>query len=419
MRKRQGWFPVAVFLGVATVLFLVVWQTNVRAGPGPEGQGGPPVQGSNDVLEAWLQYDAGWYISIVEDGYFFTPGQQSSVAFFPAYPIVVEGVAAGVDNARHAAILTTFLCGLAVAWLFWRWCADRMAPAAARTAVLLLLVYPYAWYLYGSGYGDALFLVAALGAFLLLERDRPVLAGLAGAVATATRPNGLAVLVALVALVLDRRGVLTRHGGPVEGREPVLPRLRRREIGAGPAIWESIGQERQRWRSDRSRLRLADGGVLLAAGGIAAYSTYLWVRFSDPVAFLTVQAAPGWNQGAGPMTWFKRNFFALLVNEDLDYGARLAAQAVLTVAVLILVPFVVRRFGWAYGLYVAVAIGIPAVGSSTFQGLGRYCLAAFPCFALAGEWLADRPRVRAPVLVGSATALVVLTALFARGYYLS
>lgn len=412
-REAGPWFAVGAFAGIAAVLFLVVWQTNVRLGPGPEaGDGASPFAAVDDTIEAWLQYDAGWYVDIADHGYFYSPGQQSSVAFFPAFPLAVRAVSNVVGDTPLAAILTTLTCGLAAAALFGRWCADRLSAAGTRTAVLALVAYPYAWFIYGSGYGDALFLAAAIGAFVLLERDHAVLAGVAGFVATATRPNGVAVLVGLVAVALERRGVLTRAGGP-RGSNPAPG-----AAGAG-RVRGALRTERDRWRLDRSRLVRGDSGVLLAAGGLASYCAYLWVRFGDPVAFVTVQSAPGWNQGEGPATWFKRSFFALVLRGDADYGARLVAQALLTVGVVVLVPFVVTRFGWGYGLYVLVAIGIPALGSSTFQGLGRYCLAAFPCFALAGDWLAGRPRARAPVLVGSVLALVALTSLYARGYYLS
>ena len=49
----------------------------------------------------------------------------------------------------------------------------------------------------------------------------------------------------------------------------------------------------------------------------------------------------------------------------------------------------------------------------------RYLLAAFPCFAVAGELVADRPAVRHAATVASGLGLVALTAAFSRGYYLS
>ena len=139
-----------------------------------------------------------------------------------------------------AAMLTTFLCGLGFALLV---LVVVSRPArrrrARRTALVLLLVYPYAWFLYGSGYGDAFFLVVTVGAFVLLERDRPVLAGAAGFIATAARPTGTAVLIGLIAVALERRGVITRDLEPDTTATGWWPR------------------ERARWHTHFDRLRAA------------------------------------------------------------------------------------------------------------------------------------------------------------------
>ena len=64
-------------------------------------------------------------------------------------------------------------------------------------------------------------------------------------------------------------------------------------------------------------------------------------------------------------------------------------------------------------------LAIPAIGSKDFQGCGRYLIAAFPIFALCGEALASRPRARRIMLPLSGGLLVVMTAGFAHGLYLS
>jgi hypothetical protein len=96
-----------------------------------------------------------------------------------------------------------------------------------------------------------------------------------------------------------------------------------------------------------------------------------------------------------------------------------AAQGVLAIGMLALVPRIARRLGWAYALLTAGVILLPVIGTKDFMGTGRYLLAAFPVFAVAGEWLADRPRLRVVVVGASAIVLVFLTSLFARGHYLA
>jgi hypothetical protein len=390
------WFPVLLFLGIALVLFVTVQVSHDHFGAEHK-----PSPGDLSTLDhwysGWLEFDSSWYIYIAEHGYdaaqeqAFDAGRQSAIAYFPAYPLTVRGVAAVFTGHDYpaAAMLTTFVCGLAFALLFWFWCGERLPAKSRRTAIVLLLVYPYAWFLFGSGYGDALFLAVTVGAFLLLDHDHPVLAGLAGFVATAARPTGTAVLIGLVAVALERRRVVVHD-----------------ENG---------------WSFHRDRLRPRDAGVLLAVGGLACYVFFCYTQFDDAFAFATVQKASGWDQPAGLHTWFKIGFFGHLVHGSPAFSIRLVAQAVLTLAFLLGSLLVLRRFGWGYATYALAIVLLPALGTGDFQGMGRYLLGCFPVFAAAGDWLAvpQRRTLQRSTVVVSAIALIALASLFGRSYYLT
>lgn len=398
--KTTWLFPILVFFAVAAVLAIVVQVSHEHMKlDGPELPGDPS---NHDYFGGWMQFDTGWYLSIAEHGYdkhqvdAFDAGEQSAVAYFPAYPLSVRQVARLTDDDYVlAAHLTTIACGLAVFLLFWAWCGRRLSRDARRVALLLLAFFPYSWYLYGSGYGDVLFIALTIGAFLLLERDRPVLAGIAGAGASASRLIGVGTIIGLIALVIERRHALVR----TEADGPRRP-------------WSG-------WRLDRSRLRLRDSGVLLSFAGVGSYCVYLWSRVGDPIAFNTVQSAYGWNQGTGPKTWIKYSFFAQVLRGELSYGVRLVLQALLCLLFVVAIPFVWKRIGAAYAIYTGVILGIPLVGSSTMQGFGRYMLSAFPVFALGAALLDERAKPRRAVLVCSGALLFVLASFFGRGFYLS
>jgi len=374
-RRPEPWRSVAVFVTVAAVLFVVAGLSVAHFG----------YTGTDLVDErfpnrpwfnAWVHWDGRWYGDIAERGYWdYQPDVQGPVAFFPAYPLLMRIVGAVLGGPLLAGIFITVGAGAAAAPLFLTWLRQRFSPAAAWTALGLFLLYPFAYYLYGAVYADAVFIAAAIGSFLLVERDKPVLAGLVGALATAARPLGFVLVVALVVLVVERRGGLRS-----------VP-----------------------WR---------DAGVLLAAAGIGAFALYCWSRFGSPLAF--VEAQKGWDQDPGPATWFKLQFF-----EDVrDFRSPLAwvvfvSHPVLTAAALALVPLVVRRLGWGYGVFVLASVGLAALSTKNFFGMSRYVLAAFPCFAVAGEWLASRVRLRAAALAASGAGLVAATSFFARGHYLS
>ena len=377
-----------VYGGTLVVLLLVSW-LSLRNVTVNDDLGLPSAFQGDWFWGGWVRFDGGWYWGIAENGYSYVPGRQSSVAFFPGYPITIRGVGRAIDNVPLGGILTTIACGFLAVVLFWRWCGRFLPRSAAWLALAALALYPYSWYLYGAVYGDALFLLAALTAFVLLEQDRPVLAGLAGAAATGTRAVGIAVVAGLVVGVLERRGAF-------EGRwRWELPR-----------------------RIDIRRLRRVDYGVLLAVGGLVAWSAWLWHRYGDPLLFSSVQEH--WGQPSTPRTWFKRDFFAqVLRGDDRIYAYGLVVQSLIALGVLLLIPAIVRRFGLRYGAYTAVLVALPVIGSQDFQGVGRYMIGAFPAFALVGEYFADRRVVARLALPASAGCLALGTGMFAHGLYLA
>ena len=378
-------------------------------------------------IDAWLVDDARWYQSIAADGYSYTPGQQSSIAFFPAYPMTVRGfgwVLGG--DVRLAGWLVGLLAGLAAVLVFARWVWARLSPPAAGTAIAVLLLYPYSIVLYGPEMSDSLFLLLAVGAFALLERRWFWAAGLVGALATAGRPVGVAVAIGLVVrtleLLAEQRsagvaGPLTGSpltGSPEPGRPPGSPppgspapgRVTTRWWPAHPQLVRAIGDVR--WR---------EAGVLLSGLGLAGWMLYLWADYGDPLAFSTVQAAPGWNQGSGPRTWFKVDYVGAVLWRSPDLVARLTAQALMMLIAVLLLRRVWRLFGWGYLAYSVVVLAIPLLGTKDFMGTGRYGLAAFPVIAAAGHVLATtRHRWLRPIVLAACLAgLLTIAFVFATG----
>ncbi len=391
---RGRWFPVIAFAlvaGAVVATSILAHAHLSRLHPfHRELQG----EGWADAFGWW---DGWWYTGIARRGYrFFRPDRQSPVAFFPAFPLGMRALAQVVGGQLVAGFLLAVASGLGVAVLFHRWCVVKLGSDRARLAVLLLLLYPFAFYLMGAVYADGLFIVASLAAFLALEGDRPVVAGLAAIVATASRPVGPALVLGLWILFLERTGVVGRLRGAPSG---------------GPPGWRGV------WR----RLRPGDAGLLLAPLGLVGYCAFLWLRFDSPLAFSEVVGAPGWDQPPGFHTWFKVHWVKAMWHGPWTDGhfGHLFINAVATVIVAAFIPAVFRRLGWGYAVYVTIAVIATAAATKDFVGMGRYSLAAFPCFAVAADMLFRRPRLARAVLALSAVGLLILTQLHARGTIVS
>ena len=373
----DGRRAVLLFLTIAAVLFGVSAVSSIWL-PDRGHHVIPPFLGWR-WLQGWAQWDSGWYAAIARGGYGYVKGKQSTIAFFPAYPLTMRAVAVVLGNAYAAGFAVTLVSGAVATRLLFEWMRARLSRQATWAALGLLLVYPYAFFLYGAVYPTAFFVMTLLGAFLLLEHDHPWLAGLAGAVATAARPTAVILVVALAVRAYERR----------------------RQAGDGRPVWR-------------------DAGVLLSGLGIAGFCLYQWRRFDDPFAFVTVQEA--WDQQSGLRTWLKFRFFedlGTLPDRHILGSLSYLAHPVLTFAALALVPRVYRRFGYGYGTYALLAVLVPALSTKNFFGMGRYLIAAFPIFAVAGELLAERPKLAKIVYPVAALGLVALTAAYSQAVYLS
>lgn len=402
--RARVWVPVLAFVVIGMVLWCVAQYAAIHFTRDPYFPQPERFVGGS-WFESWARWDAYWYRAIVRDGYEYYPNVQSSVAFFPAYPVVVWLLSGLFPSIFITGTVVTVVCGLIAAVTFYRWCTLRLSPAAATTALLVLLLYPYAWYLYGPIYADALCLAAMLVAFYAVERDHLWVAGIAGLVASAARPVGLVVAVALALRVLERRNALLTTGASPAAE------------GSGRS-WAALRVELVSRFSPRAFTR-AEAPILLAFAGFGSWCAYLWIRFGDPFLFSTIQSAPGWEQPGGPATWIKARLIGEVFTEPSWYTAGKFLQGGFAIAVVLLVPRVARRFGWAYAVLTLGAAMLPILGTKDFVGTGRYLLAAFPAFAVVGEALSGRSRLRAGVLCGSALLLVFFTAHFARGSYLS
>jgi hypothetical protein len=327
----------------------------------------------------WVAWDSGWYKLIAEQGYTYTPGKQSPVAFFPLYPLAISALMKLGASVYGAGILITLLCGPLAMVLFTIWARTRVDERTALQAGLLIALYPFSFYLYGAMYSDALFVLLVVSAFLLLEKGHLVLAVLVGAIATAARPVAPAVVLGLLVRRLEWKRQRGERWGPMD----FLP--------------------------------------VLSALGFVLYLLYLDQSFGAPFAFVETQGSPGWEQAPGPRTWFKVYWFQTVFDPATGWDVRIRfiTHAALTLLGLALVVPTARRLGWGYAVFTLTVVGLPALGTKDFMGMARYLISAFPLFLTLALLLQERPVLRRGLVAVSAVGLVLLSWGFGRELYLS
>ena len=170
-----------------------------------------PEDGAVDLItRVFTSWDGRWYLELVRLGYpdripanITYEQTEARAAFFPMYPGAVRALDAilpGGDTV--AALVLNFVLGAICVVLVGLLARRVYSSTVAARAMVLFAVFPGSFVL-SFAYAEALLIVFAASCLLLLLDEQWLLAGLAAALATATRPNGVAIVFAcLVASII-------------------------------------------------------------------------------------------------------------------------------------------------------------------------------------------------------------------------
>jgi hypothetical protein len=340
------------FLATRLPLALFAWLIHRFLGPAsPSGQflyhGGAPH--AKWLVNAFQKWDAYWFLNIVRNGYQFHGVQEqmsgvvagvpeTNVTVFPLYPLLVKGLSRLVGDPAVAGLIVSQVCLFLSLVLLYRLARLDAGEKGASWAVWLFAVQPWT-YAFTAIYSESLFFVLVLASVLAARRERYLLAGLAGMLASLARLLGVLVLIPVALEYLSARSFKFRR---VDGRAALL--------------------------------------ALIPAGTLA-YFAYLWRLTGKPLAYFVAQS--GWHKSVVPfwhfpVRWLSGGGFN---GESLfDLCTMLAMCAVLVLGF--------RRVRTSYWVY-ALVYFLVLISSSDLIGLARYCAGLFPVYLiLAG--LAER-----------------------------
>jgi Gpi18-like mannosyltransferase len=236
---------VLVMWGVSRLVVAIALVVIAPALPAPAG-GVQPDFG----WEVFSRWDSLLYQQIATLGYEYADdGKGHLVAFFPLLPLLIRGLMRLGFSFAAAGTLLNHGAFLAALVILYRWVAEMQGRSAARWATAVLAWLPAS--LFSSVvYTEALFLLFTTATLRAFEHQRYGQTALWGAIATATRPTGLALIPALLITT---------------------------------------------WRQKRPAIAYL---ASLSTGiGVFLFSLYCGWRFGDPVAFLKAQK--GWDRAVG------------------------------------------------------------------------------------------------------------------------
>jgi mannosyltransferase PIG-V len=377
-RVRRGWrigelprpltqvrFAVAVYLATRVLLLIVALLDHEFR--------------HQRLITELANWDGMWFRALAHHGYpTHVSHAQSTLGFFPLYPMVMWAVAhvftsPDIAGITIGGVIVSGLGGLITTVLVQELATGWWGQESGRRATVLFCLFPGS-VVFSMVYGEGLLLPLAAGCILALERRRWILAGALAGVATAVQPDALALVpVCGVSAFLHLR----RHG----------------------------------WRHPGARRSLLAPALSLT--GVAVFAVFLWVWTGTPLANYEAQHY-GWGEKTDPLALINQaqslisqisfaHFNHPTINLNLPVG--LIGAGILVVGLFLLVR---RQAGVSPEAMVwTFAIGFLAVTSEYVPPNPRLLITAFPAVLVFAHHF--KRRAATALLVSNALLLAVLS----------
>ncbi len=157
----------------------------------------------NTYIDLSCRWDCGWYGNLASNGYSAPETALSNItnwAFYPLLPTLMHAVQTlfGIDDYRVAGMLVSTLAFVLALGLIHRYA--RLlgnSERVAASAVLIVAFLPHG-IVFSAPYTESLFLCLLAAVMVALRQQQYVLAGVCAALLSATRSNGIFIIVFIV-----------------------------------------------------------------------------------------------------------------------------------------------------------------------------------------------------------------------------
>jgi len=323
-------------------------------------------------INTWARWDSNWYLSIGTNGYGSTLGEQSSVAFFPLYPLLMRWLSFGSHDLRvviAAGLIVSNVAAFLAFYFLYKLILLDDTRDVGRRAIWLLAFFPTSFFL-SVVYTEGLFLVLTVAAFYAARKQRWLVAGLLGGLSAITRVIGVLLIV--------------------------------------PLAWEWYQQKPRRWFNAVP--------LLLIPLALGVFMFYLDRYFGNPFVFSNAHAAWGRSTSIPALL----DDFNGLISDPVPFlhgrGITTYEMSYVLLALFLLI-IVFRKQRLSYALVASYAIAAPLVSFRTLS-IDRLVLIIFPLFIAMGQILFWQPAFRL-TLIAMAILQIILVVRWTLGYWVA
>lgn len=363
------------FIATRATLFMIMGYSQYVAGRFSE------ITNFRQVLNMFVNWDGGWYMHIIQNGYSATPiaEEQANYAFFPLYPMLVRftGDTFGGEYVLIGVLLSNIFTLIGI--LYFYKLSERIflsrkndAKKLAFSSTLLLICFPTA-FLFTAVLSEALFFMLLTMSFYYATQHKIVITTILGFLTSMTRSVGFLVLI------------------------PVLYEF-----------WFKNGLE----LNPKKFYKNFDYRTILLFTiplGMVAFAYYIYRLTSDPLAIFEIQGAWG-RHLTNPIAV---THFILRESYLVKFGA------IFTVGIFFVILSGLRKIRIDYFVFALLLFLIPLMSSPLpfhISSLPRYILVILPIYWIFAIYLDKYKDLKLPFLISSVMLQGFLASLWTLGY---
>ena len=343
--------------------------------------GGMEAYTKNPLFFSWVNFDGEHYLNIARNGY--GSGEQ---AFFPLYPLLIKWVSGlfGLSGYSQMAIVGFIISNvlfLASLFVLFRVIKENENTKLAKCSLILMLLFPTSFY-FGAVYTESLFLLSILLSVYFFFKEKYLLGGLLGIIASGTRVVGISLVPIYIFYLAFKKKLNLKNL-----LSSLLPSL-----------------------------------------GFLAYSFYQYKTYADPLKFFHVASSFGEQRSDHLILLpqvFYRYFVKILPSLNWNYFPVVFTTLLEVFAALFVIWYLVssilniKRENLVF-LLISVCFFIIPTLSGSFSSLPRYVVVIFPLFVFLAKVLEGKNKyltLLVYLLLGLLQVVAIM--LFSRGYFVS
>ncbi len=344
-------FVLAITLAfIIIIIGVLIGYENTRVMPITKIIGNTYTGEPHNYLKYLSNWDGPIYLTIAKNGY----DHLYLVNFFPFYPLVVSLVHKIINSLLDSGLLVAWLSLIGAIYFYIKIVKDYFKIKSTEDiikATLLFILFPSAIFFVAT-FTESLFALVSLGAIYYAMKNNYKLAGLLTMIATATRVNGVFIVI-FIGLILY---------------------------------------------FNKQKIKDVILSMTIGSLGIISYMSALLIRFHNPIEFIKTQQNHGWLQHS-----FLNN---------LVHISTLNLLFLLPVIVSIVYWWKKDK---SFSIYSFLYLLIPIIGGQ-FGGFARYALMVFPVPLMLYDYTKDKQIAYNIILIAFSMGWTYLMIQYVGGY---